>query len=155
MREEQAAAFAEAVSEPQYEPPDPEPEPDESFTPAPEPTPDPPLVPESPSGDEDRDCADFATQGEAQDVLDADPTDLNSLDADSDGKACEELGGASGYEYQEPEPDESFTPTPDPTPDPPLVPESSSGGDGRRGPARPRRRRGWGRLRDLRLLETV
>jgi hypothetical protein len=132
MREEQAAAFAEAVSEPQYEPPDPEPEPepepDESFTPAPEPTPDPPLVPESPSGGGELDCADFATQGEAQDVLDEDPTDPNSLDADSDGEACEELGGASGYEYQESEPDESFTPAPEPTPDPPLVPESSSGG---------------------------
>ncbi len=42
------------------------------------------------------DCANFATQEEAQAVLDADPSDPYGLDADSDGIACEELSdGAS------------------------------------------------------------
>ena len=43
----------------------------------------------------DLDCADFATQAEAQAEFDADPTDPNGLDADDDGKACEELAGGS------------------------------------------------------------
>lgn len=41
----------------------------------------------------DLDCADFATQAEAQSEFDADPSDPNSLDADSDGIACEENAG--------------------------------------------------------------
>ena len=52
------------------------------------------------------DCADFATQEEAQAEYDSDPTDPSGLDADSDGIACEELesgggtGGSSGqYQY--------------------------------------------------------
>jgi hypothetical protein len=43
----------------------------------------------------DLDCADFATQAEAQAEYDADPSDPNGLDADDDGIACEELSGAS------------------------------------------------------------
>src|SRR5215207_8911841 len=43
----------------------------------------------------DLDCADFATQAEAQAEFNADPTDPNGLDADDDGKACEELAGGS------------------------------------------------------------
>lgn len=39
----------------------------------------------------DLDCADFATQEEAQAVFDEDPSDPNGLDADSDGIACETL----------------------------------------------------------------
>lgn len=42
----------------------------------------------------DLDCADFASREEAQAVLDADPSDPNSLDADGDGLACEELFSA-------------------------------------------------------------
>ncbi len=37
----------------------------------------------------DMDCADFASQAEAQAALDADPSDPNGLDADDDGIACE------------------------------------------------------------------
>jgi hypothetical protein len=44
----------------------------------------------------DLDCADFATQAEAQAELDADPSDPNSLDADDDGEACEESFGGNG-----------------------------------------------------------
>jgi endonuclease YncB( thermonuclease family) len=41
-------------------------------------------------------CADFATQREAQVVLERDPSDPNGLDADNDGIACEELAGGGG-----------------------------------------------------------
>jgi hypothetical protein len=44
----------------------------------------------------DLDCADFATQAEAQAKFDADPTDPNGLDADDDGRACEESGDGGG-----------------------------------------------------------
>lgn len=40
---------------------------------------------------EDLDCADFATQEEAQAEYDADPSDPHGLDADDDGVACEDL----------------------------------------------------------------
>ena len=45
----------------------------------------------------DRDCKDFATQAEAQAVLDADPSDPNGLDRDNDGMACDDFdfGGAA------------------------------------------------------------
>jgi hypothetical protein len=42
-------------------------------------------------GGGDLDCADFATQDEAQAVLDRDPSDPNRLDADNDGIPCENL----------------------------------------------------------------
>ncbi len=42
------------------------------------------------------DCADFATQEEAQAEYDSDPSDPSGLDADSDGIACEELGNGGG-----------------------------------------------------------
>jgi Excalibur calcium-binding domain len=48
----------------------------------------------------DLDCADFATQAEAQAEFDADTSDPNRLDADNDGIACEELDGASGASPQ-------------------------------------------------------
>ena len=53
----------------------------------------------------DVDCIDFATQPEAQAVLDQDPSDPNGLDADGDGVACEELpSGGSSPEPSSPEP---------------------------------------------------
>jgi hypothetical protein len=52
---------------------------------------------------DDLDCADFATQEEAQAALDADPSVPNGLDADSDGIACEELGSGGGDgQYDDP-----------------------------------------------------
>jgi hypothetical protein len=39
----------------------------------------------------DFDCADFASQQEAQDVLEEDRSDPNRLDPDGDGQACEGL----------------------------------------------------------------
>ena len=47
-------------------------------------------------GGGDLDCADFATQEEAQAVLERDPSDPNGLDADNDGIACEEPRGGGG-----------------------------------------------------------
>jgi Excalibur calcium-binding domain len=42
-------------------------------------------------------CSDFATQEEAQAVLDSDPSDPNNLDSDNDGIACEDLpSGGNG-----------------------------------------------------------
>ncbi|MBA2276768.1 MAG: excalibur calcium-binding domain-containing protein [Chloroflexia bacterium] len=41
-------------------------------------------------------CDDFSSQGEAQAVLAADPSDPNGLDGDSDGIACESLPGGGG-----------------------------------------------------------
>jgi hypothetical protein len=45
---------------------------------------------------DDRDCADFASQAEAQAALQNDPTDPGGLDADNDGQACEDHAYASG-----------------------------------------------------------
>jgi hypothetical protein len=42
------------------------------------------------------DCADFATQEEAQAEYDLDPSDPSGLDGDSDGIACEELSSGTG-----------------------------------------------------------
>jgi micrococcal nuclease len=43
----------------------------------------------------DRDCSDFNSQTEAQEVLEDDPSDPNGLDGDSDGVACEYVPGGS------------------------------------------------------------
>ena len=43
------------------------------------------------SDDKDCNCSDFETQEEAQEVLDADPSDPHQLDRDEDGVACESL----------------------------------------------------------------
>jgi Excalibur calcium-binding domain len=57
---------------------------------------------EPPTAAADLDCADFATQQEAQAELARDPSDPNNLDADGDGVACETYsygtggGGADG-----------------------------------------------------------
>lgn len=71
VRDEQVALFAEAGQETaQYEP--------ESD----------PLA--STPAEEDLDCADFASQEEAQDELESDLSDPNGLDADDDSEACED-----------------------------------------------------------------
>jgi hypothetical protein len=55
---------------------------------------------EPPASTEDLDCANFATQREAQAELERDPSDPNNLDADGDGVACETYpygtGGGGG-----------------------------------------------------------
>src|SRR5687768_15108961 len=51
---------------------------------------------EPPTTAADLDCADFATQQEAQAELARDPSDPNNLDADNDGIACEDLAGGGG-----------------------------------------------------------
>ncbi len=40
---------------------------------------------------QDVSCEDFSTQGQAQVILDQDPSDPNGLDEDGDGIACEDL----------------------------------------------------------------
>ncbi|MGC4192056.1 MAG: excalibur calcium-binding domain-containing protein [Thermomicrobiales bacterium] len=63
------------------------------------------------AGDEERNCAAFATQAEAQAYFDAHggskTNNVDSLDADRDGTACEHLSGTSGTS-----PDDSGTPWP-------------------------------------------
>ena len=51
------------------------------------------------SGD-DRDCADFASQADAQAALVADLSDPDHLDADVDGIACEDRFGNAGQQVQ-------------------------------------------------------
>lgn len=52
-------------------------------------------------GFEDKDCADFATKGDAQATLDADRSDPHRLDADDDGLACEtHFGNGHGDDQQ-------------------------------------------------------
>jgi uncharacterized protein YqkB len=51
------------------------------------------------SGD-DRDCADFASQADAQAALDAELSDPDHLDADVDGIACEDRFGNAGQQVQ-------------------------------------------------------
>lgn len=53
----------------------------------------------------DLDCEDFATQEEAQAVLDDDPSDPHRLDGDNDGHACESRPHAAPPE-QEPAPEQ-------------------------------------------------
>lgn len=48
---------------------------------------------------QDRDCADFSSQADAQDVLDDDPSDPERLDADDDGVACESFGYDTGEDH--------------------------------------------------------
>jgi excalibur calcium-binding domain-containing protein len=53
---------------------------------------------------QDKDCADFATQAEAQAVLDADRSDPHQLDGDNDGVACESVFGEPGQPPTDPAP---------------------------------------------------
>jgi Excalibur calcium-binding domain len=71
---------------------------------------------QTPSAGPDLDCNDFATQEEAQAVLNQDPSDPNRLDEDNDGTACETL------QSRTPQNKSKSTPTPKSTPAP-------SGGD--------------------------
>jgi micrococcal nuclease len=64
----------------------------------------------------DRDCSDFASQTEAQEVLEDDPSDPNGLDGDSDGVACETLpGGVSASPSASPSPSPSASPSASPS----------------------------------------
>jgi hypothetical protein len=53
----------------------------------------------STTGD-DKDCADFASQADAQAALTAEPSDPDNLDADDDGIACEDHFGEEGQQVQ-------------------------------------------------------
>lgn len=83
-----------------------------------EPTPEPATPAPAPGG-ADLDCSDFATQEEAQAVLNADPSDPNRLDAEGDGIACETLpSGVVAVPVPEPAPEPAPMPsgvTPSPT----------------------------------------
>ncbi|MGH3930705.1 MAG: excalibur calcium-binding domain-containing protein, partial [Pseudonocardiaceae bacterium] len=68
---------------------------------------------------QDLNCGDFATQEQAQAVLDSDPSDPNGLDGDNDGIACESLP-RSGT------PEPSAPPTTTPAPTPPAPPSSTT-----------------------------
>jgi hypothetical protein len=52
------------------------------------------------SSSDDRDCADFASQADAQAALTAKPSDPDNLDADDDGIACEDHFGEVGQQVQ-------------------------------------------------------
>jgi hypothetical protein len=54
----------------------------------------------SATSDDDRDCADFASQADAQAALDAELSDPDHLDADVDGIACEDRFGNEGQQVQ-------------------------------------------------------
>ena len=80
-----------------------------------------PTAPTTGGGNEftDLDCVDFATQAEAQAVLNQDLSDPHGLDADNDGFACEE--GDPGtpttqqYQPQQPTATQQYTPAATPT----------------------------------------
>ena len=61
------------------------------------------------------DCADFATQEEAQAEYDLDPSDPSGLDGDSDGIACEELSSGTGTGSASPAPTTTSSPAPSDT----------------------------------------
>ncbi len=56
------------------------------------------LAPTAMAQTADTDCADYATQEQAQAVYNADPSDPNGLDADDDGIACETLASGGSME---------------------------------------------------------
>jgi hypothetical protein len=68
------------------------------------------------SAQDDLNCDDFASQQEAQAVLDQDPSDPHNLDGDDDGIACEEhdYGNGNGNGQQ---------PQPTPAPQQPQQPQ--------------------------------
>ncbi len=61
-----------------------------------EPVAGPAKAPVAPQQDGDLDCADFDSQAAAQREFDSDPSDPHRLDADNDGRACEEPPGGNG-----------------------------------------------------------
>ncbi|MFD2397738.1 excalibur calcium-binding domain-containing protein [Prauserella oleivorans] len=78
----------------------PAPPPAETTEPAPQPAPVEQTTTEPAFSD--KNCADFATQAQAQATLDADPSDPHNLDADNDGEACERhFAGTSGDHDQQ------------------------------------------------------
>ena len=80
----------------------------------------PPEAESAPApGGADLDCADFATQEEAQAELDADPSDPNGLDADGNAVACESLPSGAPAPQPEPAPQPAPEPAPAQTPSPP------------------------------------
>jgi len=98
--------------------PTPTPTPTITPTPTPTATPTPTETPTptvTPTPTPDLDCSDFQYQEDAQDVLDADPSDPNGLDGDGDGIACESL----------------------PTPTPPVVGPTPTPADGTAGAPAP------------------
>jgi Excalibur calcium-binding domain len=54
----------------------------------------------STTSSDDRDCADFASQADAQAALTAESGDPDNLDADDDGIACEDHFGEAGQQVQ-------------------------------------------------------
>jgi hypothetical protein len=54
----------------------------------------------STSSGDGKDCADFASQANAQAALAAEPSDPDNLDADDDGIACEQHFGAPGQQVE-------------------------------------------------------
>src|SRR5918995_148507 len=101
-------------------------------SPKPKPQPNPKPKQKTPSS-ADLDCSDFRTQEQAQQALEADPSDPNDLDGDSDGEACESLPGQatrSKPKQNEAVPESnSFErepqPRPSPQPSPQPAPQSS------------------------------
>jgi Staphylococcal nuclease homologue len=91
-----------------------------------------------PSGS-DLDCDDFDSQVEAQAVLEADPSDPNGLDADSDGLACEQSSGESD-DTASPTASPAASPSPSPSPSPEGdfdAPNPNAPGGGAPSPASP------------------
>lgn len=87
------------------------------------------------SSSSDLDCSDFGTREQAQQVLDADPSDPNDLDGNSDGEACETLPQEAA-QPKSPSPQSTPQPAPQPTPQPipqpvpqPPTPAAGGGGD--------------------------
>ena len=123
MRDEQATAFLAPQEEDEHtqDEPAPEPEPSDPEPAEPQYEPDPSPLPDAPGG-EDRDCADFSSQAEAQEAYEDDFSDPNGLDADSDGEACEESFGGDeplpeetqyeGPQYEEPDASSGYPPFP-------------------------------------------
>jgi hypothetical protein len=77
------------------------------------------------SAQDDRNCADFATQAAAQAILVADPTDPNRLDVDDDGYACESLFGEPTTQPATPPTTQPPTPTTQPATPPTTQPTTS------------------------------
>lgn len=70
---------------------------------------------------DDLNCADFATQDQAQATLEADPSDPNGLDADNDRLACEDILPAAEPVVEEPVVEEPTVE--EPTVEEPMVEE--------------------------------
>ena len=81
----------------------------------------------------DLDCSDFGTQEQAQQILDADSSDPNGLDEDSDGEACETLPQGAAQPKPTPRPTPQSAPQPQAAPQPPAQPQQAppAGGGGR------------------------